>query len=216
MKPRSQSTLERYRLTEGTFAALFVAQNGCCGICGISESELDEKFSDSDIPADRMLHIDHEHLPSIFGLPKCVRGLLCRDCNFDLEEVIMAPRVIDRNGPFGNAQPPRDPRYDQAVLYLRAAPERMSLILGASSDALPSSGAYLIKSSERPRPCARCARVMEIPELQVLPRDDGAPKKRPRYMCFDEDACRAHQQHAHELRMARLRERMASLEAERD
>jgi hypothetical protein len=215
LKPRSGNTLKRYRLTEGTFAALFIAQNGFCGICGISESELDEKFSDSDKPADRMLHIDHERL-SILGRRKRVRGLLCRDSNFDLEAVIMAPRVIDRNGPFGNAQPPKDPRYDRAALYLRAAPERMSVILGASSDALPSSGSYLIKASERPRPCARCARVMEVAELQALPKDDGSPKKRPRYMCVDEDACKAHQPHAHELRMARLREGRAARKAQRE
>jgi hypothetical protein len=107
MKMRSKKTLMDYGLTEATFTTLYESQNGCCKICGISESELEEKFNAPDPwPSDRMLHIDHEHGSS----PPRVRGLLCRDCNYDLEAFIRNAPVV-HPGRRGRSLPRKDPRF---------------------------------------------------------------------------------------------------------
>jgi hypothetical protein len=91
----------------GTFAALWESQNGCCAICDTSETDLENKFSAADDwPADRLLHIDHEH----GTMPYRVRGLLCRDCNYDLEAFIRKAPVIHPGGR-GESVPRNDPRF---------------------------------------------------------------------------------------------------------
>ena len=211
MKPRKPQTLKRHGLTQATFNALFEAQNGCCGICGIPESELDKKYSGADDwESARMLHIDHVHAPRFPG-SHMVRGLLCQDCNFDLEVVIIAPRVVDRNGPHGHERPPKDPRYEQAVAYLNSAYERMARIQGATSKALPLRGETFLRLISRPRACTRCARKKELTELQVDSRNGTETRKSPRYMCLDVDDCKLHEPHAKALRVARRQERIAAM-----
>ncbi len=107
MKMRSKTTLRKYGLTEAAFTALYESQNGCCAICGISEPELEEKYNASDDwAADRVLHIDHDHEQGFTS----VRGLLCRDCNYDLEAFIRnAP--VRHPGDRGRSLPRRDPRF---------------------------------------------------------------------------------------------------------
>lgn len=91
MKMRSEATLKKYGLTEAAFSALYESQGGLCAICGISEAELEEKYSGSGYwDNDRMLHIDHEHGSS----PRRIRGLLCRDCNYGLEKAIREDATI--------------------------------------------------------------------------------------------------------------------------
>lgn len=109
---RSARTLKQYGLTEESFRLLYEAHGGRCAICGVAETELEEKFSSADDwPADRMLHIDHEH----GSRPTRVRGLLCRDCNYDLEAYIRdAPVIHPRRR--GISLPRNDPRFAK---YLR-------------------------------------------------------------------------------------------------
>jgi hypothetical protein len=107
MKMRSKKTLEKYGLSEATFAALYESQSGRCAICGISEPELEEKYNAPDAWAsDRMLHIDHEHGSS----PCRVRGLLCFQCNYDLEAFIRDTPII-HPGRRGRSFPRNDPRF---------------------------------------------------------------------------------------------------------
>jgi hypothetical protein len=106
MKPRSTQTLRNYGLTEATFQALFETHNGCCAICGVSEAELEEKHQDW--PADRVLHIDHEH----GTYPFRIRGLLCKDCNYDLEAYILK-REVPHPGNRGRSYPRNDPHFKE-------------------------------------------------------------------------------------------------------
>lgn len=104
MKPRSKKTLQKYGMTEDAFAALWQSQGGCCAICGVSEEKLTEKHQDW--AADQVLHIDHEH----GTYPYRVRGLLCKDCNFDLEAYIRKAIVVHPAGR-GESRPRNDPRF---------------------------------------------------------------------------------------------------------
>ncbi len=64
-----------------------------------------------DWPADRVLHIDQEHGTILLH----VRGLLCRDCNYDLEAFIRQAEVIHPGGR-GVSKPRNDLCF---VAYLR-------------------------------------------------------------------------------------------------
>ena len=109
MKMRSARTLKQYGLTEESFTLLYEAQGGRCAICGTTESELEAKFSGiDDWPTDRMLQIDHEHGTK----PTRVRGLLCRDCNYDLEAYIRDAPVV-HPGRRGVSLPRNDPRFSK-------------------------------------------------------------------------------------------------------
>jgi Recombination endonuclease VII len=108
VKTRSKKTLQKYGLTDEAFAVLWEAHKGCCGICGIAEAELEVKFSDW--RADQVLHIDHEHRT----YPYRVRGLLCKDCNFDLaayERKIPIVHPANR----GTSYPRDDPRFREYI-----------------------------------------------------------------------------------------------------
>jgi hypothetical protein len=109
---RTKNTLRLYGLTETTFAALYESQNGCCAICGISEPELEAKYSAPEYWAsERMLHIDHEHGSS----PCRVRGLLCSECNYHLEAFILN-RPVPHPKLRGVSQPREEPRF---IKYLQ-------------------------------------------------------------------------------------------------
>ena len=64
-----------YGLSVEQLDALYEAQAGACGMCGEPES-----------PGGRRLAIDHDHAccPGSKICGKCVRGLLCSDCNIAL------------------------------------------------------------------------------------------------------------------------------------
>jgi hypothetical protein len=59
---------------EGIRARLFEAQGGRCAICGKHDSVIGS------------LCLDHDHAcdECADGCPECIRGLLCRDCNWGL------------------------------------------------------------------------------------------------------------------------------------
>ena len=54
----------KYGITEGDYNEMYVAQDGCCDICGIHQSRLT-----------RRLAVDHDHETGK------VRSLLCTHCN---------------------------------------------------------------------------------------------------------------------------------------
>ena len=60
----------RYRLTEKDYYLMLEKQSNCCARC-------DEPFKN------QTPHVDHNHFccPSGFTCGKCVRALVCRDCN---------------------------------------------------------------------------------------------------------------------------------------
>ena len=64
---RSHNLKANYGITLQDYNQLFIQQNGNCAICGINQSQLQEK-----------LNVDHSH-----NTHK-IRGLLCRNCNTGL------------------------------------------------------------------------------------------------------------------------------------
>ena len=120
MKKRSPKTLAKYGLTEANFAALYEIHGGRCAICKISEEELEEKYNaPDDWASDRMLHIDHEHGSS----PCRVRGLLCFQCNYDLEAFIRNAPVTHPAGR-GRSLPREDPRFIAYLGVKRKSPRK--------------------------------------------------------------------------------------------
>ncbi len=75
----------RYGLQPGEFDEMFAHQNGECAICL-------SPFGD-DTPC-----IDHDHTccPGLKSCGKCVRGILCRQCNAWLGRVKDDPIVLRR------------------------------------------------------------------------------------------------------------------------
>lgn len=65
--------LKRYGLSDATYDGLIEDQDGKCAGCGVSQGR-------------NAWHIDHDHAccPGEKTCGKCVRGLLCRDCNLAL------------------------------------------------------------------------------------------------------------------------------------
>lgn len=63
----------KHGLTLEQYDALLLAQNGCCAIC-------------KQKPQNKSFHIDHDHTccNGQFSCGKCVRGLLCGNCNHGL------------------------------------------------------------------------------------------------------------------------------------
>ena len=116
MKPRAKKTLQKYGLTEEAFAVLWEAHSGCCAICGISEDELTEKHKDW--APDQVLHVDHEKGTR----PPRVRGLLCKDCNFDLDSY-ERKMPIDHPANRGTSYPRNDPRF-RTYLKRTAGPRK--------------------------------------------------------------------------------------------
>lgn len=61
---RNRNLQVNYGITDSEYQGLLKEQNGCCAICGISQSDLSYK-----------LYVDHSHETGK------VRGLLCKHCN---------------------------------------------------------------------------------------------------------------------------------------
>ena len=75
-RPSQSATMKyKYGITYDDYDLLLERQNGGCGICG------------SKTPGGRgRFHIDHDHscCPNEKTCGKCVRGLLCHNCNVKL------------------------------------------------------------------------------------------------------------------------------------
>lgn len=82
---RERKLLQKYNLTSEQFDAMLEAQGGGCGICGTPLS------SDG-----RSLHVDHDHrcCPGSTTCGKCVRGILCFQCNSSLAVVERFPQEV--------------------------------------------------------------------------------------------------------------------------
>ncbi len=83
-----QATIRRqYGLTDAEHAALLVEQRGACAGCGKVPG-----------PKARQLSVDHDHscCPGRTSCGRCVRGLLCADCNTTLGNFKDNPEQIRR------------------------------------------------------------------------------------------------------------------------
>jgi hypothetical protein len=104
MRLRSPRTLKAHGLTAEAFKRMWRAQDGRCAICAISEDDLTKRHPDW--ASDQILHIDHEKR----SVPRRVRGLLCKDCNYDLEAYISGT-PMEHPAMRGLSIPRRDPRF---------------------------------------------------------------------------------------------------------
>ena len=61
---------QRYGLSLEDYLARLEAQGGGCAVCGAS-------------PGARIMHVDHDHAccPGEQTCGRCIRGILCQDCN---------------------------------------------------------------------------------------------------------------------------------------
>lgn len=68
----------RYHISADEYVALLEKQGGCCAICGTDSPDITGKF--------KQWCIDHDHAccPGLYTCGKCIRGLICRKCNFAL------------------------------------------------------------------------------------------------------------------------------------
>jgi hypothetical protein len=72
--PRAEADLRyRYNLSASGYTRLLASQSGGCAICGIK-------------PGSKRLAVDHDHAccPGRRSCGGCIRGLLCKRCNFYL------------------------------------------------------------------------------------------------------------------------------------
>ena len=79
--------LKQYGVTPEWYWGVLESQGGGCAICGGESCTLDSRFS-----------VDHDHdccerVP-LCGL--CVRGLLCRSCNFGIGNLGDSPEVLEK------------------------------------------------------------------------------------------------------------------------
>ncbi|QBP33388.1 endonuclease VII [Gordonia phage BrutonGaster] len=77
----------RYKLSPTDFEGLIEGQGGRCAIC-------DSRF---DMSRPGLIHVDHDHGCCAGGTTcgECVRGLLCRSCNWGLGNFSDDPRRLD-------------------------------------------------------------------------------------------------------------------------
>lgn len=75
----------RHGITEARYVALIEAQKGCCALCQQPLRNVK-----------RFVQIDHDHrcCASSRGCDKCVRGLLCRNCNTALGGFKDSPELL--------------------------------------------------------------------------------------------------------------------------
>jgi hypothetical protein len=88
---RQRATLERlkshYGMTADEYSEMWIKQNGCCAICAtplISRLDLSRPiYFGRGGPKNAVARVDHDHAccPGTKACGKCVRGLLCGDCN---------------------------------------------------------------------------------------------------------------------------------------
>ena len=81
--------LKKYNLTRDDYVDMEKSQNGVCKICGEPERYKNR------------LSVDHDHscCPGITSCGKCIRGLLCSNCNRVLGQVndskVLLQKMID-------------------------------------------------------------------------------------------------------------------------
>lgn len=95
--PQKKQNIARYGLTVEQYEDMYSAQNGLCVICGRPETA-----TRKGVP--QRLAIDHDHACCSGGKScgKCVRGLLCQQCNHmignaedDTDRLIEAVRYLE-------------------------------------------------------------------------------------------------------------------------
>lgn len=81
---RWRSVAKKYGLSRAQYAELFASQGGACAICRKPP------------PPSRQLAVDHDHrcCPGEATCGKCIRGLLCTDCNHLLGQAGDDPEVL--------------------------------------------------------------------------------------------------------------------------
>lgn len=115
--------------------------------------------------SDSMLHIDHEHGSS----PRRVRGLLCLQCNFDLEAFILNKRVV-HPGRRGVSLPRKDPRFTR---YLERTTGSSNLV---TVDSRPEARWQSEKHSVRQMP-VRKTKDRRVGGTEELAGDERQPSK---------------------------------------
>lgn len=83
-KSRESSLRKLYGLTKETFNALLARQNNCCALCTI-------QFTSTP-------HIDHDRTccNKVGSCGKCIRGLLCRNCNVGIGMLRDSPILLEK------------------------------------------------------------------------------------------------------------------------
>lgn len=71
--------VREFNLTSEQYEELFFVQNGCCGICGIKQDQMN-----------RRLAVDHDHQTG------GIRGLLCMSCNIVLGKMKDSVHLLSR------------------------------------------------------------------------------------------------------------------------
>ena len=81
---RWRSVARKYGLSRAQYGELFASQGGVCAICKKPPS------------ASRQLAVDHDHrcCPEDMTCGKCIRGLLCTDCNYLLGQAGDDPEIL--------------------------------------------------------------------------------------------------------------------------
>ena len=74
-----------FRIRESDYEKIMVAQNFRCAICGIHQSKVNRSFA-----------VDHDHLccSNRKSCGKCIRGLLCFECNIGLGKFKDSPQLL--------------------------------------------------------------------------------------------------------------------------
>ena len=85
---RGYELKKRFKMTHEQYEDLLLLQNGICAGCGATESG--EKSGS--------WHVDHDHscCPANRTCGKCVRGLLCRNCNRSLGLLHDNPKTLEK------------------------------------------------------------------------------------------------------------------------
>jgi len=84
---RARDILRKYGITPADYDAILIAQGGGCAGCGAATSR-----------DGRRLAVDHDHrcCPGSRSCGKCVRGLLCTNCNRGLGRLADDPARLSR------------------------------------------------------------------------------------------------------------------------
>ena len=85
---RLKYSLKRFNITVEQYNRILLSQNSNCGICGINQSVLKQRLS-----------VDHDHncCTGALSCGKCIRGLLCRDCNLMLGHAKDSTEIIKKS-----------------------------------------------------------------------------------------------------------------------
>lgn len=78
---RNLAYLKKYNISLDQYNEILLSQGGVCGICRNAEARIDNRSG-----ATFNLAVDHDHLccPGDNSCGKCIRGLLCGNCNTKL------------------------------------------------------------------------------------------------------------------------------------